>query len=103
MPAPHSTPDAPKERRTQDVANEAWPQYDPKIGHHARDLVDRPDPRPVWIRVEWVHDGEEVIAAMAHRWTDEYSHVFCRWVAPRLPINGLWVRARDVRPRDPGD
>lgn len=99
MPAPsHGAPPPPEPRRTQAVANEAWPQRGKDGRPHARDVPMHMGKLPVRVRVEWQDDGVEVIDATATRWTR--SHVYCEWSDRRLPIDGLWVRARDVVRRE---
>lgn len=89
-------------RRVQTVLNESWPLTDEDGKKHARgrELEDRPAPRPVWARIEWENDGVQEHAAIARRWTDAFTHVFCTWDEPRLQISGVWLRASDIRRRE---
>lgn len=57
-----------------------------------------PGPIPVTIRVAWERDGEELIEARAVAWTR--TAVLAHWTEPRIPTNGLWLPAQDVRRRE---
>ena len=79
-------------RLWQDALNDSWPP-------NPAELRDRPEPRPVTIRVVWAVDGVEHIDAVATRWTDDFAHVYCQWDDPRLRITGMWLALDDVKAR----
>lgn len=91
-----------RNRLVQAVLNEAWPLTDEHGKKHARgrELEDRPAPRPVWVRIEWEHDGVQEHAATARRWTNTFTRAFCTWNEPRLQLSGVWLKAADVRRRE---
>lgn len=86
------------ERRRQTILNESWPFKD-SAGRHARGLEDQPvaNQRPVWVRLEFERDGEQILPGRAFRWNR--SHVLVSVDDERVARPGVWVRAKDVRRR----
>jgi hypothetical protein len=56
------------------------------------------DPIPVTVCVEWTDGTEGAVNAWTGQWTKTHVYV-SRETAP--PYHGFWVRASDVRRRDP--
>lgn len=79
----------------QTVLNLSWPLRD-KTGNHARGINDQP-PIDVTVRVELDEDGEQYLEATASRWNK--SHVYVTSADPRIPREGIWLLARDVKRR----
>jgi hypothetical protein len=61
----------------------------------ARRLQDRPDPRDVWVAIEWERDGWQWLPGKATRW--DRDHVMVRVDDVRLQVGGVWVAPIDVR------
>lgn len=82
--------------RYQKVENESWPLRD-KNGFHARGIKTRDYTIPVTVRLVFKRDGETFLEGRADRWTKTHVHVSL--VDPRLQVDGVWVRAGDVKRR----
>lgn len=91
---------AARDARTQKILNTSWP-FEDKDGRHARGLKDQPaeNQRPCWVSLVFERDGHETLPGLAVRWNR--SHVLVSVDDPRVTRPGVWVRAHDVRPRDP--
>lgn len=87
-------------KRRQRILNESWPFSDSN-GRHARGIDDQPaaNQRPCWVRLQFELDGHATLPGRAVRWNR--SHVMVAVEDPRVSRPGVWVRAHDVRPRDP--
>ncbi|MEO6470386.1 MAG: hypothetical protein ABIR57_01055 [Aeromicrobium sp.] len=64
--------------------------------NHARGINDQP-PIDVTVRVALEQEGEQYLEAIASRWNK--SHVYVTSADARIPREGIWVLARDVRRR----
>lgn len=67
--------------------------------HHVSEhFTNAREPIPITVHILWEHDGEEWIEGRAVAWTRTLVLVYFD-SRGRLPTNGVWVDAGDVKRR----